>query len=75
MKVSMIFAGLVAVAVAAPIEVRTPGLTHTVHVDDIDIMQFVLSLEQMVDAFYKQGLNNYTNDDFIKAGFDKNFRP
>ena len=38
--------------------------------NDYDILNFALSLEYLGRAFYTQGLNNYSMEDFCNCGFD-----
>ena len=43
-------------------------------VDDATILNYALTLEHLEAAFYNEGVNMFTADDFAKAGFnDTNF--
>ncbi|OCL09197.1 hypothetical protein AOQ84DRAFT_388348 [Glonium stellatum] len=53
------------------------GLTHpAIHkraVTDGDILNYALTLEHLEDKFYREGLNNFTMQDFMNAGFNSSF--
>lgn len=38
-----------------------------------DILNYALTLEHLEDAFYRQGLSNFTQADFANAGYDATF--
>lgn len=62
MKSTFAIAALAAVASAAPTK-RATGPT------DADILNYALTLEHLEDAFYRQGLANFTEADFKAAGY------
>jgi hypothetical protein len=52
-------------AIASPLQKRT----YT----DADILNYALTLEHLEDKFYRQGLANFTQDQFAAAGYDATF--
>ncbi|KAI9809344.1 MAG: hypothetical protein M1825_002636 [Sarcosagium campestre] len=48
-------------------------ITRRAAVTDADILNYALTLEHLESTFYKQGLQNFTQEDFISAGFDETF--
>ncbi|KAI9805014.1 MAG: hypothetical protein M1833_006317 [Piccolia ochrophora] len=52
---------------AAPLDKRTN------HLVDTDILNYALTLEHLEATFYRQGLQNFTVEQFIEAGFDETF--
>jgi hypothetical protein len=39
--------------------------------DDLDVFNYFLTLEQLGHALYRDGLNSFTAEQFISAGFDQ----
>jgi hypothetical protein len=37
------------------------------------ILNYALTLEHLEDTFYRDGLNQFTQEDFTNAGFDESF--
>ena len=64
MKSIIISAALVASVVAAPAQ-----LSKRANIDGT-ILNYALTLEHLEAAFYAQGIQNFTADDFSKAGFN-----
>ena len=64
---SSVLALLATVASAAPTKRQATGVT------DADILNYALTLEHLEDTFYRQGLQNYTADQFAADGFDATF--
>ncbi|KAG0651699.1 rds1 [Hyphodiscus hymeniophilus] len=67
MKYSFTIAALAALATASPVVKRAAALT------DADILNYALTLEHLEDKFYREGLANYTQADFVAAGFPDPF--
>jgi len=47
--------------------------TSTVGASDISILQYALTLEHLENAFYREGLANFTQATFTANGFDADF--
>ncbi|KAF4629130.1 hypothetical protein G7Y89_g9019 [Cudoniella acicularis] len=61
------------VALAAVGTVSGSPITTKRDISDIDILNYALTLEHLEDKFYREGLANYTQADFIVAGFAEPF--
>lgn len=58
---------------AAGIVAAAPAIEKRAAITDVDILNYALTLEHLEDTFYRQGLANFTQDDFAKAGYDATF--
>ena len=61
----------VGLSIAGPIEIEKRVATPKV--DDGIILNYALTLEYLERAFYREGLKNFTQKDFIAAGFEDPF--
>lgn len=69
--VLMVLATVSSPSLSAPVEPRAnfdapPG-------GDVTILNYALTLEYLERKFYQEGLANYTEKDFCKAGFSSDF--
>ncbi|PMD35430.1 hypothetical protein L207DRAFT_114497 [Hyaloscypha variabilis F] len=64
MKSAIPLVTLAAIAAASPVIKRQPG-----GVTDVGILNYALTFEHLEDKFYREGLANYTQADFVQAGF------
>lgn len=58
-------AALAALVTAGPLEKRQAAMGVT----DVGILNYALTLEHLEDKFYREGLANYTQAEFVAAGF------
>jgi Ferritin-like domain len=63
MKLFCIAALLAGYSAAHPLTPRAEGF------NDGEILNFALTLEHLEDTFYRQGLANFTRQNFLDAGF------
>ena len=52
------------VASAAPVEKRS-------YINDATILNYALTLEHLEDKFYREGLAQFSVQDFVNAGYDE----
>ena len=52
-----------------PSSSSSPSEIRKTCTSDIDLLNFILSLEHFQDSFYQEGMANFTQFDFPKAGF------
>ncbi|PBP22149.1 hypothetical protein BUE80_DR006963 [Diplocarpon rosae] len=70
MKYASSIAALAAIATANPVVTRRQAEAA---ITDVGILNYALTLEHLEDKFYREGLANYTQEDFIQAGFTDPF--
>ncbi|KAL8658302.1 MAG: hypothetical protein Q9202_007595 [Teloschistes flavicans] len=75
MKTSLIIAAACgAIAAAIPLgTVHNTILRRAPQYTDTQLLQYILSLEHFQDAFYRQGVANFTQAQFAEAGFNADF--
>ncbi|MCJ1364532.1 hypothetical protein MMC16_003643 [Acarospora aff. strigata] len=65
---------VVALVAAAGLSTASPVVKRQEYsVTDVDILNYALTLEHLEDKFYREGLANYTQEQFAAAGFDETF--
>lgn len=67
-------AGLLASAVAAPVEKRANTLPPVDSATDESVLQLALYLEHLELALYTGGFENFTDAEYTAAGFPAGFR-
>jgi len=59
----------IAVAALAGLAAAAPAPVSKRAIDDATILNYALTLEHLENAFYKAGLANFTQEQFVSAGF------
>ncbi|KAG9254835.1 Ferritin/ribonucleotide reductase [Emericellopsis atlantica] len=69
MFVSQVALGLAATTLVAAV----PVTKRAAAIDDATILNYALTLEHLENTFYREGLNQFSEQDFADAGFDSAF--
>lgn len=71
----MLFSSTLLASLAATLSLANPidKRVSTPVVNDGIILNYALTLEYLERAFYREGLANFTQEDFVKAGFEDPF--
>lgn len=59
----------VGLSVASPVELEKRTVVYTPKVNDVDILNYALTLEYLERKFYCEALTIFSHEDFVKAGF------
>ena len=66
---TLVLAGLAQVGVGGPVALRKRGGSTPVGPTETQTLQLALTLEHLENAFYQQGLKNYSASAFGSAGY------